>query len=1627
MAKTRRTFVAGKMNKVVDERLLPAGEYVDALNVRLGSTEQSEIGSVELSLGNTIVSNITFNGVAPSVSAKCIGAYADDASETIYWFIHDSAWAGNGGGSPVTTTILDMVVSYNLLQNSTTYHLISVQEGTSNRSTLNFSDKSVITGVNLVDGILLWTDNINPPRSIGINETFTPPTITAGVVTSTDNFSAEEIRVIVKPPFFAPTVNMSTGPTQFQFLTERLISFAYRYRYSNGEYSATSQFSDPAFIPGNFQFSSQSFLNEGMINSTNIANVTFNTGSSLVKGIELLWKDNDNGVIKIMERIDKAGVYADNVDVNKAFNVSKILTVLPLSEILRLYDNVPRFAQAQTLMGNRLIYGNYVENYDLKSADSSAGLPTNICYTSSLVSTEIGQSSIPTTLGSTTYTIGGISMTTPDSVLNLDLSSVSGNLNSGAGISITMTMQVSYVSGADYTSLGGTAVTNPPPGVSFLNNSSTPDTFEVSFDYVLPATFSGVDELVANPNFISQLGTNAAEAISNACSGATFTDVFNCSVPFAFNTIPPLAPLTVPPYGLYPSGYGISLANQGVTASSAGNTLQFIFPSIQYSQNALAPIGAESYQVAFRIISAQADFTNLAAPKSLHSNRGYEVGIVYMDAFKRATTAFTSEFNTVNVPCSASDTRNQIRVNIPTAQVAPWWADSYKFVIKPSATTYETIFSNIVFKPIGTSDAYILLEGENARKVEEGTRLIVKADLSGPLEDCRYVTVLQKSTQEKGFIQVPVDPEDPANTATVDAPAGVYMKIKASGFNLEMPPASIISTGYVCDLATQNNKYPVIKLGGFNDDNGVPYTIPAGSRIRFNFYFERKGAHGGEGACERRIYTYQPNDFFSGGDHPDIIQWWINEDIGSVIEQSDGDQYVGGGDCPIGNVSLTDATNPPSDDFNILEGTGDVCVNAWQWCQDPATQEIRFTVRGTRACAGAASPFGKKKRSKVCGEVTIFRASNLLIFETEPEEALPDVWYEGQDCYRIVDQNHLSGTASGDVNQDINLGVDGVVFLGNFNCYTFGNGCESYRIRDSINGRYFDLGNRVTTTASKDYGRAHRFADLTYSGVYNDESNINKLNEFNLGLVNFKPLEDSFGDIMKLVGRKNDILVLQEDKISYVLSGKNLLSDAVGGGAVTATPEVLGTQIARVEEYGISRNPESYAEFGYDKYFTDAKRGAVIKLSGTNYSSESLKVISEYGMRSWFRDLFNSSPNTLKFGGFDPYMNEYVLGTSDTDVPPPEQCLTCGGSRTYTPDSNNKIIFCSELDLNVGPVTILTSSVVTSIEAVWNGVTYSSAASNTLVFTKNAPTPTEITVTITTAIAQTVEVSCPVPTPLIIRRITINSPQYVNQTTHNQNKWTDAAISFTSNVFPANAAPSTILLDMPNSLTGDGQVFVTSQCVDESGFQGQGQFPTNGSVIDIMNSEVLGTDTFDFSAAQGRLGYYRGNTATSNYDCTNLAQLNTLLGLTTFPALNPEQVNPTAIVNSANAAMPVPTGGGGTDILYLVYDFRDSSLIDLCYTADSGDPTVDINDVCCQCSCTAQNTSFTLFTIATEADGTPITFTYIDTAGNQVPPTQLIPGVAQTICVNLLVPAVPQIFNNYGDFVDITINSCGCT
>jgi len=748
-----------------------------------------------------------------------------------------------------------------------------------------------------------------------------------------------------------------------------------------------------------------------------------------------------------------------------------------------------------------------------------------------------------------------------------------------------------------------------------------------------------------------------------SCDGTTLTDEWNCSIP---NTLDALIKFES----------GITAAGQPIEIiSSPGSTeIGFVVPAMRFVDDLTTP--TQSVYEYYTSTFAEGTFLGIGNPKSLHSDRDYEIGIIYMDEFNRSSTALVSPNNTVHVGCSAARLQNSIQVTIPPSQIAPAWADRYKLCIKPDFEDYNTVYSNIFIKEPATSATYFLLEGENARKVQEGDRLRVKADTAGATTRCQYATVLQKEAQTEDFIEV-----KDSSGAQIPIPAGTYMKVIANDFQVIQSELPTVLYGNRADCGRRNDDHPRVAYPvGVEDPNNpgqfIDYSLPAGSRININVQFRRRGGPGKK--CDGRQYNLNLK-LTASQDYDTFKEWWDGDNIGSLLNSGAASGITGDPDCP--SPYYDNYYNPA---LLTASSTGNAlgampqnrCVYQWQFLRATDTNLLSLGIVGTNSCPGAKN--ASRKRACADIKIEVFRAENTLVFETEPQDATPDLWYESADVFSI---DKATGRHDGNIQNQTST-QSAVILTDFFNCFSFGNGVESYRVRDSIVGKEFSLGERTTSNSELEFKQAHRFADLTYSGVYNDESNVNKLNEFNLGLLNFKPCEDIYGPIEKLHGRETDILVLQEDKISYVLAGKNLLTDSTGGGQVASVPEVLGTQIARIEEYGISRNPESFCSWGYNKYFTDAKRGAVIMLTGSSGQNEQLTVISEAGMRSWFRDRFITSLNNQKIGGYDPYMNEYVLSINDEELPSEESCIECGINRSFTFPKDKTIEYCIDL-LNI--------------------------------------------------------------------------------------------------------------------------------------------------------------------------------------------------------------------------------------------------------------------------------------------------------------------------------------------------------
>ena len=205
-----------------------------------------------------------------------------------------------------------------------------------------------------------------------------------------------------------------------------------------------------------------------------------------------------------------------------------------------------------------------------------------------------------------------------------------------------------------------------------------------------------------------------------------------------------------------------------------------------------------------------------------------------------------------------------------------------------------------------------------------------------------------------------------------------------------------------------------------------------------------------------------------------------------------------------------------------------------------------------------------------------------------------------------------------------------------FNCYSFGNGVESNRIRDSFNEVTIDKGPVVSAVLDAVYEEERRSSGLIYSGIYNTNSGVNNLNQFIQAEKITKDLNPTYGSIQKLFSRNTDLISFCEDKVIRISANKDAIFNADGNPQLIASNRVLGQTLPFSGDYGISKNPESFAVDNYRAYFTDKQRSAVLRLS-----KDGITPISDYGMSDWFGDNLKNYGKIV--GSFDSDKNNYNL------------------------------------------------------------------------------------------------------------------------------------------------------------------------------------------------------------------------------------------------------------------------------------------------------------------------------------------------------------------------------------------------
>ena len=173
---------------------------------------------------------------------------------------------------------------------------------------------------------------------------------------------------------------------------------------------------------------------------------------------------------------------------------------------------------------------------------------------------------------------------------------------------------------------------------------------------------------------------------------------------------------------------------------------------------------------------------------------------------------------------------------------------------------------------------------------------------------------------------------------------------------------------------------------------------------------------------------------------------------------------------------------------------------------------------------------------------------------------------------------------------------------------------EEARIRGGYNNPWTDYGVRAYLEEDNDQ-QERRGSSLIYSGIYNSRTGVNNTNQFPTGEAITRSFNPMNGTIQKLHAENTNLDVLQEQKSSYLLIDKDTIYTTEGGTQTQAANKVLGQMVPYSGEYGISKDPGSFAIHGTRKYYVDKDRNTVCRLS-----RDGVTEINKYGMFDYFRD-----------------------------------------------------------------------------------------------------------------------------------------------------------------------------------------------------------------------------------------------------------------------------------------------------------------------------------------------------------------------------------------------------------------------
>lgn len=1183
------TFLQGVMNKDLDERLIPTGVYIDALNITVDTADNGNIGAAKNQLGNTNVADISaISGVQNITNARTIGAVASERDNLVYWL--------------VACDQFDAIFEYNQTNGVSTRVLQCMKSTPTTPSKLNFSQEFVVTGINYVNGFLYWTDNYNPPRRINISRVKSGPNGIGGY-TIDDPRIDNDINVILAPPLHSPKISLSNDGSESNNIEEKFVYFAYRYKYLDNQYSAMSPFSSVAFQPKDYVLDYNIGNNKSMVNRYNTAKITVFTGNEFVKEVQVLMIDTRALNVYIIETIKKQSQnIPNNVFRSFDFNNNKNYSIITYDQVTRLFDNVPLFAKAQEFVGNRIMYGNYTQFYDVLNP-VRLGLDYN-----SIVNPNLGEP-IQTFRSDRDYEVGliylddyGRSTTTLTSTDQDDNTVYIPPTQSDKGNSLVAriyntppTWATNYrlvikQSRGQYYNLFPIYFYTKNQFRYFLIHESDRDKVPVGKYVIFKSDASG--PTYSNKKYkVLELNMQPEgfEGIANAQAGLYFK--IKVDSPTELNSNAGVQIYWNDAYGY--EGGSIAQSSQNTNfvenpiyyGTNNGNALSLtqdvLLPSVPANN---VPLLSNDYRITIEVVS-NTEFrwtTDITGSGQWNGNYTISLGVPF--------------------PINIGSQYGQNFYIIWNSQ--PSVGDIWK-------TSVRSVYNNNpTLNYFGGQGVY---DGNNLPQCAITPNTSTDAVIyPGDIIEIKYNET--ENPNASNIPQIFYSNSTYQNIEEWFVESGAYLDFKYVDINGNALGAKAVSFRRGGNFQTTTSGIPLsnIELDSFlsnvpNFLNYPVYMIISGSQV-----------NGTTNRMSASIY----------------VRHLTNQIITETVPDE----------------SETDIYHELSRTFKIKNN-----LHGVRWSYADYTYATGTNAGKTnlgQLVPGSTPSSTDEMHTFVAGETvhvsnSLFNGYYEILEVTDPYNIIIDLTFPGAGpvtpgsvSYDQIDQDQVSTTGGAVIKINNPL----YTINSDFNAWSYSNGLETYRIRDDWNAATLKYSPRATSTVDGYEQKVSRNA-ICYSGIYGENTGINALNEFNLSIANFKYLDGEFGSIQKLHARDTDIVVFQENKVSSVLYGKNLLSDAVGGGQIVSIPEVLGTQVAFPGEYGISKNPESFAMWGGDIFFTDSNRGAVLQMTG-----EQIVEISANGMKDYFIDMMQNYGDTQKIGCYDPHNHLYTLSSNNISI-----------------------------------------------------------------------------------------------------------------------------------------------------------------------------------------------------------------------------------------------------------------------------------------------------------------------------------------------------------------------------------------